>query len=43
LNRRDHLTLATALLSNPALTARDRQHINQVFDGLRTGRVRLGN
>lgn len=41
LRRRDHLTLATAMLSNATLTARDRQHINQVFDGLRTGRVRL--
>ncbi len=41
LRRRDHLALTTALLSNPRLTVRDRQHINQVFDGLRTGRVRL--
>jgi hypothetical protein len=41
LRRRDHLTLATAMLSDATLTARDRQHINQVFDGLRSGRVRL--
>jgi hypothetical protein len=41
LSRRDHLTLATAMLSNPALTSRDRQHINQLFDGIRAGRVRL--
>jgi hypothetical protein len=31
------------MLSNPALTARDRQHINQVFDGLRNGRLRLAD
>ncbi|PZV10545.1 MAG: hypothetical protein DCF21_18165 [Leptolyngbya sp.] len=43
LSRRDHLTLSTAMLSNPALTARDRQHINQVFDGLRNGRLRLAD
>lgn len=41
LSRRDHLTLSTAMLSNPGLTARDRQHINQVFDSIRAGRVRL--
>lgn len=41
LSRRDHLILSTAMLSNPALTPSDRQHINQVFDSLRSGRVRL--
>ncbi|MBE9157849.1 hypothetical protein IQ265_13595 [Nodosilinea sp. LEGE 06152] len=41
LSRRDHLILSTAMLSNPALTPSDRQHINQVFDSIRTGRVRL--
>lgn len=43
LRRRDHLALATAMLSDATLTARDRQHINQLFDGLRTGRVRLAD
>lgn len=43
LSRRDHLTLSTAMLSNPGLTPRDRQHINQVFDGIRAGRVRLAD
>jgi hypothetical protein len=43
LKRRDHLTLATAMLSNPTLTARDRQQINQVFDGIRAGRVHLAD
>ncbi len=43
LRRRDHLTLATAMLSDATLTVRDRQHINQLFDGLRTGRVRLAD
>jgi hypothetical protein len=43
LSRRDHLTLSTAMLSNPTLTARDRLHINQIFDSIRTGRVRLAD
>ncbi|PSN79314.1 hypothetical protein C8B47_12355 [filamentous cyanobacterium CCP4] len=41
LSRRDHLILSTAMLSNPALTSSDRQQINQVFDSIRAGRVRL--
>ncbi|MGB3312633.1 MAG: hypothetical protein WBG32_06860 [Nodosilinea sp.] len=43
LSRRDHLTLSTAMLSNPALTSSDRHHINQVFDSIRAGRVRLAD
>lgn len=43
LSRHDHLILSTAMLSNPALTPSDRQHINQVFDSIRAGRVRLTN
>ncbi|WOD40853.1 hypothetical protein [Nodosilinea sp. E11] len=43
LSRRDHLSLSTAMLSNPALTARDRQYINQMFDSIRAGRVRLAD
>ncbi|MFQ4137566.1 hypothetical protein PGN35_014710 [Nodosilinea sp. PGN35] len=43
LSRRDHLSLSTAMLSNPMLTARDRQYINQVFDSIRAGRVRLAD
>lgn len=43
LSRRDHLTLSTAMLSNPALTPSDRKHINQVFDSIRAGRVRLAD
>ncbi|MBD2109693.1 MULTISPECIES: hypothetical protein [unclassified Nodosilinea] len=43
LSRRDHLSLSTAMLSNPLLTARDRQYINQVFDNIRSGRVRLAD
>lgn len=43
LSRRDHLNLSTAMLSNPLLTARDRQYINQVFDSIRAGRVRLAD
>ncbi|MBD1918385.1 MULTISPECIES: hypothetical protein [Cyanophyceae] len=43
LSRRDHLSLSTAMLSNPLLTTRDRQYINQVFDSIRSGRVRLAD
>ncbi|MGF1568157.1 MAG: hypothetical protein ACFCVD_08795 [Nodosilinea sp.] len=43
LSHRDHLTLTAALLSNPWLTAADRGHINQVFDGIRLGRVQLAD
>jgi len=43
LSRRDHLTLSAAMLSNPALTACDRQRINQIFDSIRAGRVRLAD
>jgi hypothetical protein len=43
LSRRDHLSLSTAILSNPLLTTRDRQYINQVFDSIRSGRVRLAD
>lgn len=43
LSRHDHLILSTAMLSNPALTPRDRKHINQVFDSIRSGRVRLAD
>ncbi|MBW4481362.1 MAG: hypothetical protein KME14_02345 [Tildeniella torsiva UHER 1998/13D] len=43
LSRRDHLSLSAAMLSNPLLTSRDRQYINQVFDSIRAGRVRLAD
>lgn len=43
LSRRDHLSLSTAMLSNPLLTTRDRQYINQIFDSIRSGRVRLAD
>lgn len=43
LSRRDHLTLSTAMLSNPTLTSRDRHCINQMFDSIRAGRVRLAD
>ncbi len=41
LTRRDHLTLTAAMLSNPVLTATDRQQINQLFDAIRMGRVNV--
>ncbi|MBE9136989.1 hypothetical protein IQ254_07195 [Nodosilinea sp. LEGE 07088] len=43
LSRRDHLTLSAAILSNPMLTLRDRQHINRIFDSIRAGRIRLAD
>jgi deoxyxylulose-5-phosphate synthase len=41
LTRRDHLTLTAAMLSSPSLTATHRQHINQLFDAIRTGQVQV--
>ncbi|QQE63574.1 hypothetical protein GFS31_02410 [Leptolyngbya sp. BL0902] len=40
LKRRDHLRLTSALLSSQ-LSAEDRHQINQVFDLVRAGRIRL--
>ncbi|MGB3136099.1 MAG: hypothetical protein WBB18_04760 [Nodosilinea sp.] len=41
LSSRDYLILSTAMLSNPTLTSVDRQQINQIFDNVRGGQVRL--
>lgn len=41
LRRRDHLTLTSAMLCNPALSADDRIEINQVLDQVRMGHIEL--
>jgi hypothetical protein len=41
LSRRDHLYLTTVMLSDQTLSASDRNRINQIFDLIRMGRVRL--
>jgi hypothetical protein len=41
LRRRDHLKLTAAMLSSPNLSVTERTHINQMFDLIRSGRVRL--
>lgn len=43
LHRRDHLALTAAMLSDPALTAEERNYINRLFDFIRMGRVQLRN
>lgn len=42
LKRRDHLRLMAALLSSH-LSTEERQRINQVFDLVRAGRIRLSD
>lgn len=42
LKRRDHLKLTAALLSSH-LSADERQQINQVFDLVRAGQIRLAD
>ncbi|MBD1909709.1 MULTISPECIES: hypothetical protein [unclassified Leptolyngbya] len=41
ISRKDHQSLMTALLSDSRLNDGDRRRINQVFDALRTGKIRL--
>lgn len=41
INRHEHLHLASALLSNQRLTAEERQQINQIFDQIQSGRIKL--
>jgi Ni,Fe-hydrogenase I small subunit len=43
LNRRDYLKLAAAMLATSSLTATERNHINQVFDFIRSGQVHLAD
>jgi hypothetical protein len=41
LTRRDHLALTAAMFSDTTLSLAQRSHINQVFDFIRMGRVKL--
>jgi hypothetical protein len=41
LNRHEHLHLASLLLANHHLTAEERRQINQIFDQIQSGRIKL--
>ncbi|MBE9009494.1 hypothetical protein IQ250_04670 [Pseudanabaenaceae cyanobacterium LEGE 13415] len=41
LNRYEHLHLASLLLANHRLTPDERQQINQIFDQVQAGRIKL--
>lgn len=43
MNRIQHFQLASALLSDPALSEKERRQINRAFDYIQTGRVQLIN
>jgi hypothetical protein len=41
INRYEHLHLASALLANQRLTPEERRQINQIFDYMQTGQIKL--
>ncbi|BAU15125.1 hypothetical protein LEP3755_56820 [Leptolyngbya sp. NIES-3755] len=41
LNRYEHLHLASLLLANHRLTPEERRQINQIFDQIQAGRIKL--
>lgn len=41
ISRKDHQRLMTRLLSDRQLSESDRRQINQIFDALRIGKIRL--
>jgi hypothetical protein len=41
MKRQEHLLLASTILANREITARQRRQINQVFDRLKIGQLRL--
>lgn len=43
LSRQAYLQLASALLADTSMSARDRVQINRLFDAIRAGRVKLVN
>ena len=43
LKRRDHLKLSATLLTDAQLSPQTRQQINEVFDLVRAGRIRLAD
>lgn len=41
ISRQDHLSLMSLMLSARNLSATERQQINQIFDGLKVGKLHL--
>lgn len=41
INRQEHLHLASVLLANQRLTTEERRQINQIFDQIQSGRIKL--
>jgi len=41
LNRHEHLYLASLLLANHRLTPEERRKINQIFDQIQSGQIKL--
>ncbi|MBD1844152.1 hypothetical protein H6F89_12230 [Cyanobacteria bacterium FACHB-63] len=41
LNRHEHLHLTSLLLANHRLTAEERRQINQIFDQIQSGQIKL--
>lgn len=41
ISRQNHLRLSLAILANPHLQPKHRYQINQIFDGLRTGKLQI--
>ncbi|MER3434201.1 MAG: hypothetical protein C4288_12435 [Leptolyngbya sp. ERB_1_1] len=41
LNRQEHLHLASLLLANHRLTSEERRKINQIFDQIQSGQIKL--
>jgi hypothetical protein len=41
LNRQEHLYLASALLGSQRLSQEERRSINQIFDRIQSGRIRI--
>ena len=41
MSRQDHILLTSTILSDSELSEEDRRQINQIFDYIQTGRLRL--
>ncbi|MCU0547886.1 MAG: hypothetical protein MUC48_00930 [Leptolyngbya sp. Prado105] len=41
INRHEHLHLASAILANQRLTPEERRQINQIFDHIQSGQIKL--
>ncbi|MEB3827612.1 hypothetical protein [Phormidium sp. CCY1219] len=41
ISRKEHIQLATAMLSGKQITDEDRRHMNRIFDSIQAGRVKI--